>query len=458
MCLTEYIAYHCGHRSPSVLRPCPLTTASPTFPPCTTQPTRQHNAATMCAACERTLHFRWVLIREWEHRWLHERGVCPCDVVFPGLLYRPRVSSASANGPAPAGQPAYAITGAGGDVAVRIPGLYAAEWVADHRALHARGGCKCPLDMAVVGEPAAREDEMGAGEVAVLGGYRGLEHPGGYDVDGGRARVEEITRLFGDVFLPTPRTVVEAFVPPAKRWGRKRNPNSFWLRDAQKSTTDRRVVYGSGPYWNVGYQYHDDAGKEEGGGKGKGKDTTAAGQQKMLCGLPMGCGPENIEGHHHVGEWERCKLFGSGTSIGRLSVAAKDGQDMMTPSTSAWGRGGRSEEEGTDGELNNRHGEESRYYPVFSDTEEEGKSGEEGHSGGETAFYSVFSENEEVKSGGEGVSANEGIANNGEQPSNGGEAFFHYPALSDTEEETQEETRITILTPRAGAVGRAMSI
>lgn len=329
MCVTEYIAYHCGHRSPSITRPCPLTTASTPFPPCTQQPTRQYNAATMCAACERTLHFRWVLIREWEHRWLHERAVCGCEVIFPGLMYQPRLSSPAANGSAPAGHPAFTpLSGSAGGASVRVPGLYAAEWVADHRALHAAGGCKCALDMAVIEEPAVGEEEMGEGEVKLLGMYRGVEHPSYYDEVGGEAeRVAEITRLFGDVFLPTPMTVRERFVPAIKRGGRRwrgGRRTSFWLRDAQRSETDRRVAYGSGPYWNVGFEYHDEAGADVAGGAGKGKGKEVVNGGKSLCGLPMGCGPENIDGHHHVGEWERCKLFGTGTSIGRLSVDADE--------------------------------------------------------------------------------------------------------------------------------------
>ncbi|KAK3310689.1 uncharacterized protein B0T15DRAFT_547445 [Chaetomium strumarium] len=91
MCYREFIAYQCGHRSMPVLRPCPLTTAGHNFPVCTITPHKPTFAETMCPACERLLHSRWVLIREWEHRWLHERGVCGCDVIFPGLLTTPRV-------------------------------------------------------------------------------------------------------------------------------------------------------------------------------------------------------------------------------------------------------------------------------------------------------------------------------------------------------------------------------
>lgn len=90
--------------------------------------------------------------------------------------------------------------------------------------------------------------------------------------------------------------------------GGRRTP--FWLRDAQRSETGRRVVYGSGPAeLERGVRVPRGAGK----GKGKGKEIANSGGGKLLCGLPMGCGPENIDGHHHVGE--------SGSTASRLAPA-----------------------------------------------------------------------------------------------------------------------------------------
>lgn len=229
MCIQEYIAYQCGHRTPGVVRPCPLTTAGHNFPVCTIQPSKQHLAQTMCGPCERLLHSRWVLIREWEHRWLHERGVCGCDVVFPGLLTRPRVignvshssednviteggirgdtighyhgsatSSTALRGDTAlaeeeAHQQGQSRTGtgtahhipplfiettvAGGNqqrVAIRLPGLYAAEWLADHRALHGSGGCQCPVQFTPF-QPEVGEFDMSAEERAFLEEYRQTE-------------------------------------------------------------------------------------------------------------------------------------------------------------------------------------------------------------------------------------------------------------------------------------------
>lgn len=90
MCFTEFIGYTCGHTSLEVLRPCPLTTQFHTNPICSTYGRRSILAQEMCPACQRILHGRAVLILEWEHHWMHERGVCGCPVVFPDLI-QPRV-------------------------------------------------------------------------------------------------------------------------------------------------------------------------------------------------------------------------------------------------------------------------------------------------------------------------------------------------------------------------------
>ncbi|KAK0731784.1 hypothetical protein B0H67DRAFT_640131 [Lasiosphaeris hirsuta] len=238
MCFQEYIAYQCGHRSPGVVRPCPMTTASEHFPVCRTQATKQHNAFTMCASCERHLHFRWVLIREWEHRWMHERGVCGCDVVFPGLLNRPRVSglpaglssagplptiatagggagvSGAASGAVPA-KYAEVVSGGGHHVAVRVPGLYAAEWVGDHCARHRAGQCHCAVNFEPF-QPEVGEGELTRHEHALLHDYRELE-------DGNNSltlaetaeRVDEITSLFGSFIVATPSALSGAAVAPA---------------------------------------------------------------------------------------------------------------------------------------------------------------------------------------------------------------------------------------------------
>lgn len=90
MCFAEFIGYTCGHMSPEVLRPCPMTTNAHTNPVCSSHGRRPILAEEMCPACQRILHGRAVLILEWEHHWMHERGVCGCPVAFPDLI-RPRV-------------------------------------------------------------------------------------------------------------------------------------------------------------------------------------------------------------------------------------------------------------------------------------------------------------------------------------------------------------------------------
>lgn len=86
MCFCEFIGYTCGHCSPGVVRPCPMTTLCHVNKPCPTKAMRPTMAPTMCPACSRITHSRSVLIVEWEHRFMHERGACGCAVIFPGLI------------------------------------------------------------------------------------------------------------------------------------------------------------------------------------------------------------------------------------------------------------------------------------------------------------------------------------------------------------------------------------
>lgn len=250
MCFIEFIAYQCGHPSASVLRPCPLTTAGHNFPVCSKAPYKQYFAETMCTVCERILHSRWVLIRECEHRWLHIRGACGCEVSFPGLLYTPRAIGAEA---APSGTshppaasretdnasvsvaatpieaepvntskatsttsesdariPAIfseAITSSGDrHVAIRLPGLYAVEWRDDHRAQHEAGHCTCPIDPAPYepeiphsGLTAAEREKVREWEQEVDKQQKDnwATQATDNEVDDDTKRVAEITRLFG---------------------------------------------------------------------------------------------------------------------------------------------------------------------------------------------------------------------------------------------------------------------
>lgn len=257
MCYKEFIAYQCGHRSIGVVRPCPMATAGHNFPVCSILPDKPHYAETMCAACERQLHSRWVLIREWEHRWLHERGVCGCEVTFPGLLHTPRVigetsvaGSASAPDTASPDNPEgcetpsapKTITAAAEDsnhrqpefgqgdiektaggripaifseeltesgqhrVTIRLPGLYGAEWQADHRAVHGAEKCSCPTSFAPF-QPQVPDDELTRRDQKSLHQWRELEAEKERNKDNGRdiddqgdettRRLAEIEKTFG---------------------------------------------------------------------------------------------------------------------------------------------------------------------------------------------------------------------------------------------------------------------
>ncbi|KAL2161605.1 hypothetical protein VTH06DRAFT_8167 [Thermothelomyces fergusii] len=263
MCFQEFIAYQCGHRSLSVVRPCPMTTASHNFPICSIRPHKPYYTETMCAPCERQLHSRWVLIREWEHRWLHERGACGCEVVFPGLLDTPRVigdtsgADHSAKSISPAASPAGGeggkndageaaaargsgdvvmprvatsdeeTTSFGGDggrvpaifsqsvastgerrVAVRLPGLFAGEWKADHAILHKAGKCPCAAAFDPF-TPQISDEELTTADREILQRWRQREAQGETSRASGTSqvasqvgevehRIAEIKKIFGE--------------------------------------------------------------------------------------------------------------------------------------------------------------------------------------------------------------------------------------------------------------------
>ncbi|KAI0523725.1 hypothetical protein F5B22DRAFT_633843 [Xylaria bambusicola] len=183
MCFVEFLAYLCGHASVGVNRACPLTTHLYNNPCCNKPATRPFLVNTMCHPCNRVMHGRQVDIAEAEHRWMHERGACGCEVIFPGLqqprlMKRPSIdddenatglttkaaagvgtSAGSPTFPAHTTQPNYQGPGKGVEmplyketavgnnveVAVRLGSLYGAEWTEDHAKLHKSGRCKCPV-------------------------------------------------------------------------------------------------------------------------------------------------------------------------------------------------------------------------------------------------------------------------------------------------------------------------
>ncbi|KAI1466898.1 uncharacterized protein F4812DRAFT_460455 [Daldinia caldariorum] len=97
MCFVEYVGYTCGHTSLPVVRPCPMTTQMHTNPTCPRPACRPMLPPSMCPSCGRILHGRFVDIVEHEHRFMHERGACSCDIRFPHLQ-QPRMLAPSGTG------------------------------------------------------------------------------------------------------------------------------------------------------------------------------------------------------------------------------------------------------------------------------------------------------------------------------------------------------------------------
>ncbi|KAI1828610.1 hypothetical protein F4861DRAFT_544790 [Xylaria intraflava] len=144
------------------------------------------------------MHGRKVNIAEHQHRWMHERGACGCEVIFPALQQPRLIQRSSAttgeNGTVPVTEAGIAGAGASGsysnlpqqafpssatanygtdqqstqqipqnqpesalplfredhvgenvEVAVRLSSLYGAEWTKDHAQLHQDGRCACPV-------------------------------------------------------------------------------------------------------------------------------------------------------------------------------------------------------------------------------------------------------------------------------------------------------------------------
>ncbi|KAL1868039.1 hypothetical protein VTK73DRAFT_3864 [Phialemonium thermophilum] len=214
MCIKENIAYRCGHSSIPVVRPCPITTSFVEAPVCGIQGVYTSESDTNCYACEKVLHKRWILILEYEHRFLHERGACDCDVIYPIEETRPRLAGGGVVGGS--GSPdsaslAAAVPQATGEVtdtgpqvrkkdrkgqspldytptlfkemvgpdgkkrfAVKIPGLFAVEWRQEHRKMHEEGRCACNAMFKPVSEP-LYQGSLTKAEEQLLRRHRELE-------------------------------------------------------------------------------------------------------------------------------------------------------------------------------------------------------------------------------------------------------------------------------------------
>ncbi|KAI0144262.1 hypothetical protein GGR57DRAFT_518025, partial [Xylariaceae sp. FL1272] len=145
MCFSEFLGYTCGHTSVAVLRECPMTTHQHNNPVCPNPALRPIHAPHMCCACSRIMHERAVDTMEFTHQWIHERGACDCEAVFPALLGTklikpPETTQAVSTlheGNSEA-IPLFQETSDGHQtkVAIRLKSLYAVEWRDDHAKLH----------------------------------------------------------------------------------------------------------------------------------------------------------------------------------------------------------------------------------------------------------------------------------------------------------------------------------
>ncbi|KAK0670390.1 hypothetical protein QBC41DRAFT_364064 [Cercophora samala] len=284
MCIREYIVYQCAHRSPPVLVTCPLTTEGHANPVCDKRPDRAYYAETCCAACERCVHSRWVIIRENEHRWLHEHGACGCEVVFQGLLNTPRAVGADGVGSGETGGDSLVVaegsvgsqssdlgvevvvkkskgkerenvpsgtdtTPQGGSsapplyresvaedgaarVQLRLKSLYAGEWREDHRVLHETGKCNCRASFGAF-KPQVPDEELTAEDWKLVQWWREQEDAAeskkleARPLSGSKSeaeavlqRIREIERVFGSFEMKTNDEGTSHTAKPNARPGR----------------------------------------------------------------------------------------------------------------------------------------------------------------------------------------------------------------------------------------------
>ncbi|ROW02031.1 hypothetical protein VPNG_07682 [Cytospora leucostoma] len=368
MCFSEFIGYTCGHSSSEVLRPCPMTTQLYTNPLCARYARRPILAPEMCPACQRILHGRAVLIVEWEHRWMHERGVCGCEVQFPDL-FRPRVvgrsqpvevrhSNTESNDDTGNGRsnsevetvlprmggndksgakkvPALyqettttTTTMRGGDgrpeVAIRIPSFYGAEWVDEHRQLHLKGSCKCSGDFSFYQTPTSyrvapsSSAERSREQATRMAHSRSLQSQSIYDgastpysspqAQERKAQTTQKNSAHHPYHSQAPHADRGATGPPIPQ----RSPGAIYEVDPARSS-------------NALYNFACVEGA---------KITSCADFQSVefprpknvlpLVGLPIGAGPEGPAGLPHTGDFVSCVLHAR-----EMIAALGDGPDRL---------------------------------------------------------------------------------------------------------------------------------
>ncbi|KAK0655684.1 hypothetical protein B0T16DRAFT_499710 [Cercophora newfieldiana] len=206
MCHQEFITYQCGHRSLGVIRPCPLTTAAQNLTPCSTQPSKQYNALTIHQGALSPISAEIITSPFHANKGKAPEGGVPPQVYGQASTSYSTQRQQTPNPTGPAVIPqTYSEMTVNGEhrVSIRVPGLYAAEWLADHRALHASGDCQCRANFEPL-KPRIDESSLEASERQLLHNYREFENNG--DKMSRREveeRVAEITRLFG-LFVAVP--------------------------------------------------------------------------------------------------------------------------------------------------------------------------------------------------------------------------------------------------------------
>lgn len=323
---------------------------------------------------------------------MHERGVCGCEVQFPDLI-RPRVVSRSRPGQtigrlgqmrnntsgstynAAPGMPlskAERINAAGSkgvpahyqeqstnpgqhnvEVAVRIPSLFGAEWVDEHRQLHKDGSCKCAGDFSlyetaeptkVVSSSSALVDN-GARQVDQTKittqsledhGHRNFQNstPSHYlNPQDPSPQIPSQHKVLHNSHLHLPPSQVDTLTQQSsskKTSSLDDTPSTpSQLRGADRATTRKppplvvSSYYPPAPQRSPGAIYEVDPTKSTNrlynhACNGAASMTTLADFQSVefpraegtlpLVGLPIGAGPEGAPGLPHVGDFEDCVL------------------------------------------------------------------------------------------------------------------------------------------------------
>ncbi|KAI0877560.1 hypothetical protein GGS24DRAFT_497704 [Hypoxylon argillaceum] len=298
----------------------------------------------MCYPCTRIIHGRKIDIAELEHRFMHERGACGCDVKFPAMqgpqLVQPtwraadwretgETSAAGARAsaagsarprhqhhrhptaqqvpPTPssdgngysaqsnlAGQgqgtamPLYEEAQIGGNIAVsvRLSSLYAAEWTQDHAKLHESGQCKCPVRFEKY-TPIDTSEDQDENAIPVPDSVR------------------EAQAAYMDDRIP---------VGHVGRWAMQGAPGSL-LDNILGPIGPDPSIYEGRPVDIQTAQYHTEGIPIAGNPIAWGPPPESSGLPSIVefgqpattvAGLPLGAGPE---GDSHAGDFETCSLY-----------------------------------------------------------------------------------------------------------------------------------------------------